>query len=139
MENNEIIDQSQLAEDLNTKIKYEFKDMFLVKPLELTKVKKEFSTPVAKEDKPVEDANNIEAIDYEDVATEIKEVDSDYRTGIVLKIPFSYTNAMQDEKYPALPIQIGDTIVFKAVSGRWFDLLKDSQLVSQYDVLGVEK
>mgnify|MGYP000435828778 CR=1 FL=1 len=35
-----MIDQTQLAEDLSSKIKYESRQMFLVKPLEPVKVKK---------------------------------------------------------------------------------------------------
>ena len=38
-----MIDQTQLAEDLSSKIKYEFRQMFLVKPLEPVKVKKKIS------------------------------------------------------------------------------------------------
>ncbi len=45
-----MIDQTQLAEDLSSKIKYEFRQMFLVKPLEPVKVKKKISEPVAKSD-----------------------------------------------------------------------------------------
>ena len=49
MEEEKIIDQSVLAEDVASKIPYEFRDFFLIKPLDPVKVKKEFSTPVAKE------------------------------------------------------------------------------------------
>ena len=37
-----------------------------------------------------------------------------------------------------MPIYVGDTIVYRDNSGRWFDLLKDSQLVSAYDVVAKE-
>lgn len=40
MEEEKIIDQTQLAKDLSSKIKYDFKTYFLVKPLEPIKVKK---------------------------------------------------------------------------------------------------
>ena len=82
----QLIDQSVLAEDVSEKIKYSFFDIFLVKPLDPVKVKKEFSKPVPT-GTPVEDANGIEAQDFDSVETEVKEVDSDFRRGVVLKRP----------------------------------------------------
>ena len=46
---------------------------------------------------------------------------------------------MNDEKYPEMTIKVGDTIVYKALAGKNFDLFKDSQLVSPYDVIGIKK
>ena len=43
MEEEKMVDQTQLAEDLSSKIKYEFRYMFLVNPLEPVKVKKKIS------------------------------------------------------------------------------------------------
>ena len=136
MEDKEIIDQSVLAEDVASKIKYQFLDYFLVKPLDPIKVKKEFSTPV---DTTIrKDADGIEAQDFKEVATEVKEVDSDYRKGIVLKCPLYYENSDDDAKKYQY-IKIGDTIIFREAAGLRFDLLKDSRLIRQYDILGIEK
>lgn len=99
MEEEKMIDQTQLAEDLSSKIKYEFRQMFLVKPLEPVKVKKKISEPVAKDTKPKKDKDGIEAVDYDDVKTEIKEVDSDFSRAVVLKLPYEYTHPYNDEKY----------------------------------------
>lgn len=129
------IDQSVLAEDISSKIEYEFRNMFLVKPLELVKVKKEFSKPVAKDDTAKKDDNDIEAVDYEQVETEVKEVDSDYRTGVVLKVPFDSKNRMTSKDFPEMEINIGDTVVYKDNRGVWFDLLKDTQLIGAYDII----
>ena len=137
MEDEKIIDQSVLAEDVASQIKYQFLDFFLVKPLDPIKVKKEFSTPVAKTD-PVKDENGIEAQDFDEVTTEVKEVDSDYRRGIVLKRPLYYENA-DDNSNVYLNIKIGDTVIFRDTAGLRFDLLKDSRLLRQYDILGIEK
>lgn len=128
------IDQSVLAKDISSKINYEFRSTFLVKPLDPIKVKKEFSKPVAT-DAAKKDDNDIEAVDYDKVETEVKEVDSDYRTGIVLKVPYDYTNRMSNKDYPEMPISIGDTIVFRDTKGGWFDLLKDTQLIECYAVI----
>ena len=130
------IDQSVLAEDISSKIEYEFRNMFLVKPLDPVKVKKEFSKPVAKDDTAKKDDNDIEAVDYEQVETEVKEVDSDYRTGVVLKVPFDSKNRMTSKDFPEMEINIGDTVVYKDNRGVWFDLLKDTQLIGAYDIIG---
>ena len=136
MEDKEIIDQSVLAEDVASKIKYQFLDYFLVKPLDPIKVKKEFSKPV--DAKLSKDEDGIEAQDFDKVETEVKEVDSDYRKGIVLKCPLYYENSDNDvKKYQY--IKIGDTVIFREAAGLRFDLLKDSRLLRQYDILGIEK
>lgn len=73
--------------------------MFLVKPLEPVKVKKKISEPVAKDTKPKKDKDGIEAVDYDEVKTEIKEVDSDFSRAVVLKLPYEYTHPYSDEGY----------------------------------------
>ena len=136
----DIIDQSQLAESVSSSINYEPKDMFLVKPLDKIKVMKEFSTPVVNDttEEPTENEDGVKAVDYDTVATETKEVDSDYRKAIVLKVPFSYASQINDPKFPTMSIVVGDTIVYRDGAGRWFDLLKDSQFVSAYDRVAKE-
>lgn len=138
MEEEKIMDQSQLAEDIANKISYEFRDFFLVKPLEPVKVMKEF-TKLPENGTPAKDENGIEAVDYkdEDVKKEVKEVDSDFKKGVVIKTPFDYEKQMADEKFPAMPIKVGDVIVY--AYSKWFDLVKDTQLVRSYDILGVER
>lgn len=140
MEEEKIIDQIQLAEDLSSKIKYEFRQMFLVKPLEPVKVKKKISEPVVKDTKPKKDKNGIEAVDYDEVKTEIKEVDSDYTRAVVLKLPYEYTHQYDDVKIHQMPIKVGDIIIYKSsrLGAMYFDLLKDSQLVPLYDIVATE-
>ena len=136
MEEDKIIDQSPLAESVSEQIKYQFLDFFLVKPLDPIKVKKEFSKPVST-GTPVKDANGVEAQDFDSVETEVKEVNSDYRRGIVLKRPIYYE--AEDSKNTFIPINIGDVVIFRDAAGLSFDLLKDSKLLRQYDILGVER
>ena len=137
-EKDEMIDQSPLAESVAENIKYEFLDYFLVKPLDPVKVKKEFSTPVTT-GTPAKDANGIEAQDFESVETEVKEVDSDYRRGIVLKRPLYYL--AEDNKMLGTPseINVGNVVIFRDTAGLRFDLLKDSRLLRMFDILGVER
>ena len=111
-----MIDQTQLAEDLSSKIKYEFRQMFLVKPLEPVKVKKKISEPVAKDTKPKKDKDGIEAVDYDEVKTEIKEVDSDFSRAVVLKLPYEYTHPYSDEKIQQMPIKVGDIVIYRSSS-----------------------
>ena len=135
MEEEKIINQSVLAEDVSSKIPYSFVDFFLVKPLDPVKVKKEFSTPVDTTTR--KDENGIEAQDFNEVKTEVKEVNSDYRKGIVLKRPLYYENATDERR--AFIVNIGDTVLFRDAAGLSFDLLKDSKLLRQYDIIGIVK
>lgn len=138
MDDKKIIDQSELANDVGNKIPYEFTDCFLVKLLDPIKVKKEFSKPVEK--KPTKDEHGVEAVDYDEVETEVKEVDSDYRKGVVLKVPYSYTNLKDKEEMSHMAtISVGNVIVFRDAATRFFDLLKDSKLIRYYDIVAIEK
>ena len=138
MEEDKLIDQSPLAESVAENIKYEFLDFFLVKPLDPVKVTKEFSKPVTT-GTPAKDENGVEAQDFNNVETEVKEVNSDYRRGIVLKRPLYYLG--EENKMLGTPseIKVGDIVIFREPAGLSFDLLKDSRLLRMYDVLGVER
>lgn len=133
MEDEKIIDQSQLAQDVADRIKYSFFDYFLVKPLEPVRVKKEFSKPVA-DGAPKKDADGIEAQDFDKVETEVKEVDSDYRRGVVIKCPTYY-----GEEGAKMHANVGDIVIFRDTAGLRFDLVKDSRLLRLYDILGIEE
>lgn len=137
MEEKEIIDQSQLAQDVANQIRYEFYDYFLVKPLEPIKVKKEVSKPVATGD-PKKDKDGIEAQDFDKVETEVVEVNSDYRKGVVIKRPMFYDDESVKDK-PLMQVEIGDVILFRDAAGLRFDLVKDSRLLRMFDILGVER
>ena len=134
----ERIDQSELAESVAKNIKYSFLDYFLVKPLDPIKVTKEFSKPVST-GTPKKDENGVEAQDFDDVETEVKEVDSDFRKGVVVKLPIYYQEPVDPEHPTMRPICVGDVVVFREAAGIRFDLLKDSRLLRQYDILGIEK
>lgn len=134
----ERIDQSELAESVAKNIKYSFLDYFLVKPLDPIKVTKEFSKPVST-GTPKKDENGVEAQNFDNVETEVKEVDSDFRKGVVVKLPMYYQEPVDPEHPTMRPICVGDVVVFREAAGIRFDLLKDSRLLRQYDILGIEK
>lgn len=128
------VDQHVLAEDISNKIEYEFLDFFLVKPLDPIKVKKEFLKD-SNEKTMSKDANGIEAVDYNENDIEVREVDSDFRKGVVLKVPESFYK----DKNVGETIKVGDTIVFNERAGKLFDLLKDSRLIRYYDIIATVK
>ena len=119
MDEEKIIDQSQLAESISEKIKMEFSDLFLVKPLAPIKVVKEFSK--LPNTAPTKDKEGVEAIDVDKVETETKEVDSDYRKGIIIKIPFCYKANKEEWKGVTQDLKPGDTVLFRETSGLRFD------------------
>lgn len=133
MGEDKIIDQSELAQSVSDQIKYSFFDYFLVKPLDPIKVKKEFSKPVSASETRKDD-NGVEARDFDEVETEVKEVNSDYRKGVIIKCPTYY-----DEPGAKMQAKIGDVVIFRDAAGLRFDLVKDSRLLRLYDILGVEK
>lgn len=130
MEDKKIIDQKKLAEDIAAKIDYDFTDLFLVKKLDPIKVKKEFSKPI-----PAKKQKDDEIIDYDKVETEVKEADSDYCKGVVVKVPLTYTADPNRREN----IQVGDVIVFKPGLAQTFDWLKDSVLISRFGITAIQK
>lgn len=140
MEEN-IIDQHELAESISNKINMDFFDCFVVKPMDPIKVKKEFTK--LPEKTPTTDKEGVSAIDVteEDASnTEIKEVDSDFRKGVIIKIPHSY-KAMEDMQQAGIPsgLKSGDIVLYRDRAGINFDLLKDSKLLKVYDILAICK
>lgn len=141
-EDKEKLDQAALAESVANKIDYDFVDAILVKPLDPIKVKKEFNVPVTDEHQEAKtDKNGIEAIDFDEVATEVKEVDSDWREGVIIKLPMTYESGKLNETslQSTMKLHVGDTVLFSDKCGRWFDLVKDSLLIRIYDVVAVKK
>lgn len=134
MSNEKLIDQSQLAESVAEKIPYSFIDFFLVKPLDKIMVKKEVTELPT--NKPVKDADGIEAVEGTP-KTEVKEVESDYQQGVVIKVPYSYKNA--DKTKTIMPeIKPGDVILYKTTRTMPFDLIKDSRLIRSFDITALK-
>ena len=90
----------------------------LVKPLAPIMLKKEVTEAVGTGEKDVDGYEKF------DTKTEVKEVESEWRLGIVLAIP---------ESLNITDFKVGDTIVFNKKFAKDFDLFKDSMLVKSYD------
>ena len=87
----------------------------LVKPLAPIMVTKEFTEQIPN---GKVDENGFNEYDTQ---TETKEVESDWATGIVLKIPTNITDPQ---------FKVGDTIAYNKKFAMYFDLVKDTQLLS---------
>ena len=131
MNEDKLMNQSQLAESVAEKIPYTFHDCFLVKPLDKIMVKKEVTE--LPNNKPVKDKDGIEAVEGTP-KTEVKEVESDYQQGIVIKVPSTYKET--DNKL--MSVKIGDIILYKPTRTMPFDLLKDSRLIRYFDIVAVK-
>lgn len=131
MNEDKLMNQSQLAESVAEKIPYTFHDCFLVKPLDKIMVKKEVTE--LPNNKPVKDKDGIEAVEGT-LKTEVKEVESDYQQGVVIKIPSTYKET--DNKL--MSVKIGDIILYKPTRTMPFDLLKDSRLIRYFDIVAVK-
>lgn len=131
MNEEKLMNQSQLAESVAEKIPYTFHDCFLVKPLDKIMVKKEVTE--LPNNKPVKDKDGIEAVEGTP-KTEVKEVESDYQQGVVIKIPSTYKET--DNKL--MSVKIGDIILYKPTRTMPFDLLKDSRLIRYFDIVAVK-
>lgn len=131
MNEDKLMDQSQLAESVAEKIPYTFHDCFLVKPLDKIMVKKEVTE--LPNNKPVKDKDGIKAVEGTP-KTEVKEVESDYQQGIVIKIPSTY----KETENKLMSIKIGDIILYKLTRTMPFDLLKDSRLIRYFDIVAVK-
>lgn len=139
MDNEKISTNQDLAESLQPDMKFEFSRYFLVKPLALDKVKKEFETPIPSKDQKGKDENGIDATDYSETKKEIKTVDSDWRKAIVLKTPMINSQNNSGEFSFISNIKVGDTVIYRNKHGFPFDLYRDSELVSGYDIVAVSK
>ena len=120
-----------MAESVAEKMPYTFHDCFLVKPLDKIMVKKEVTE--LPNNKQVKDIDGIEAVEGTP-KTEVKEVESDYQQGIVIKIPSTY----KETENKLMSIKIGDIILYKLTRTMPFDLLKDSRLIRYFDIVAVK-
>ena len=99
----------------------------LIKPLPPIKLTKEVTEAVGTGEKDVDGYEKF------DTKTETKEVESEWREGVVLTIP---EHLLNDN---TLGFKVGDTVVYNKKFAKEFDLFKDSMLVKAYDIIAVKK
>lgn len=97
----------------------------LIKPLAPIVLKKEVTEAVGTGEKDVDGYEKFET------KTSVKEVESDWREGIVLAIAEELTNIVN--------FAVGDTVVYNKKFAKDFDLFKDSVLVKAYDIIAKKK
>ena len=99
----------------------------LIKPLAPIKLTKEVTEAVGTGEKDVDGYEKF------DTKTETKEVESEWREGIILTTP----EYLQED--PNLGFKVGDTVVYNKKFAKEFDLFKDSVLVKSYDIVARKK
>lgn len=106
-------------------IKYTPTNCFLVKPLDMVMVSKDITTM-----KPngIKDEDGVEGFD---TVTETKEVESNFREGIILKCPLQGGGNVE--------CTLGTKVVYNKKFAIDFDLFKDSQLVKPYDIVAIKE
>ena len=95
----------------------------LVKPLEPIMVTKEITEQVPNGEVDEQGFNLY------DTKTEIKEVESNWATGVVLTVPANVEATFKP----------GDTVVYNKKFAMDFDLFRDSKLIKPYDVIAIKK
>lgn len=117
--------EDKVLETVIDKLQYiPLKDI-LIKPLPTIKLTKEVTEAVGTGEKDVDGYEKFET------KTETKEVESEWREGIVLTIPDSLKESSE--------FKVGDTVVYNKRFAKEFDLFKDSVLVKQYDIIAIKK
>lgn len=101
----------------------------LIKPLAPIKLRKEVTEAVGTGEKDVDGYEKF------DTKTETKEVESEWREGVVLALP----NSEQMKEACEKDFKVGDTIVYNKKFAKEFDLFKDSMLVKAYDIIAKKK
>ena len=119
----EEVKENELLAEVIAGIKYIPTNTILVKPLEPVMISKDITTMEPTGEK---DEYGVETFDTK---TETKEVESNFRKGIVLVLPEVYDGKLTP----------GMVVVYTKKFAIDFDLFKDSQLVKPYDIVAVEK
>ena len=131
------IEIDKLASNISDKIGFEMIKDALIKPLESVKIKKQFTVPVPTKESKEKGSTPDESLtikDYEKTKTEIREVDSNFAKGVILKLPIDLCSGDNKCVY-----KVGDTIVYNKRFAIEFDLFKNSVLVKPYDILAICK
>ena len=119
-----VSNDDKLLKSVVDNIGYTITKYLLIKPLPPVMIKKEVAVGTGEKD-----------IDgYEKMKTEIQEVPADHAMGIILQIPPHRT--VGDNP---ITLKVGDTIVYPSRACKTFDLFKDSLLVSEFDVVVLNK
>lgn len=114
------MEEDKVLESVVENLEYIFIKDVLVKPMHAIMISKVTTTPVPTGEK------DEEGYEKYDTKSETKDVESEYKKGIVLSIPKG------DYEF-----KVGDMIVYPSKFAKDFDLFKDSQLVKPYDVIAV--
>lgn len=118
------VDQAKVLETVLKEIPYEFTHQILIKPLPVEKITIKQSVPDEKSKK--KDGT------YSKMKEEVREVDSMYNKGIILKLPIGYD---QQELPEADRRKAGDVVVYQRRDAKPFDLYRDSVLIRSFEIV----
>lgn len=115
--------EDKVLETVINGLEFDFLKDALIKPLPPVMLSKEVTEQVPTGEK------DEEGFEKYDTKTEVKEVESEWSTGIILALPPTSDNS----------IQVGDTVVYNKKFAKEFDLFKDSLLVKTYDIIAKKR
>jgi hypothetical protein len=110
---------------------FKLRNRVLIKPLPAIMVEVEREMPVFDKDEDgnfILDENGIKKYSKTEIIKE--EVQSSYRKGIVLKLPF---NINKEE----FGVEEGMTVLYPSQSGLNFDQIKDSVFIDPFNIVGI--
>lgn len=119
------MEEDKILKTVVDSLEYEMLVDVLVKPLPVDMITKEVLEP-RPTGKKVKDELGLEVEELGEPEKVIKEVESNFRKGIVLALPSTWN----DDR-----IKIGDTVIFPKNQAIYFDLYKDSMLVKGYTLI----
>jgi hypothetical protein len=122
----------QLALEISNKLAWEFPRSILVKPFEDLVVEKNVETPVPTGETE-KDENGTYVPKY-DVKKETKPVVANFKSGIVIKVPYAY-----DYGNITIKPEVGDIIIFARKGTGDFEYFQDSLIVDPYAIVAIRK
>lgn len=124
----------KLMDIIKAKLNFKLRRRMLVKPLDKTMVTIEMEVPVYLKDEDgnfITDENGIKT--YDTTEKEKKEVPSNYRKGIVIKMPFDLT----EKEIEMLGFGEGDIIMFMEGAAAPFDQVNGSVFLDPWSTVGI--
>lgn len=119
---------------INEKLGFKLRRRVIIKPLEVTKITVEREVPIYLTDENgeyIKDENGIRR--YEETEKITEEVESNYRKGIIIKMPYD----LKQEELDVLGIKEGDVVMYHYTAGQPFDQVKDSIFMDPYNIIAI--
>lgn len=125
-----------LLADVNARIPYTFIRECLVKPMPDEYVEKVIEEPTF-----TGVVDEKDGIPVSDVKEEVKKVKTDYKKGVLLKVPtgHKWIDTKGEIMHEDLVPKAGDIVVYLRPAARHFDLFRDTELVNPFNIVAFTK